>query len=133
MAKRFGRNQRRKMRADIAAVEEARVAAHRTAEEALNALRAARRRFEEDIAAARRARDTIRITVDALLDDREDHAHILASFEMARKAPLHAAYATSERSIRSFSERERQAFIQHVGTMIAEQALEQIVRHWRSR
>lgn len=133
MAKRFGRNKRRQMREEMAAIDNARAAAHRTAEEALLTLRNARARFENEVAAARRARDTVKISVDALQDDREGDIYLRARFDMRHREPIYSAQMISRRSIMDDSNLERSAFIKEAGNLIAEHALEQIVRLWRSR
>ena len=133
MSSRFGRNKRRLMREEMAAIDDARAAAHRTAEEALRSLRNARERFDREIAAARRARDTVKISVDALLDDREDGIYLKARFDMHRREPIYSAQVVDRRSALEDSSIERGAFIASAGQVIAEHALEQIVRLWRSR
>lgn len=133
MAKRFGRNKRRQMREEMVAIEEARKAAAYTAEQALGTLRQSRERFDRDIAAARRARDTVKITVDAMLDGREDEIYVRARFDMHRREPIYSAQVISGRSIINDSDTERAAFVSAAGQVIAEHALEQIVRLWRSR
>lgn len=132
MSSRFGRNKRRLMREEMAAIEDARKSAAYTAEQALATLRNSRERFERELSAARRARDTIRISVDALRDDREDGIYLQARFDMARREPIYSAHVLSDR-LMDDSQFERSAFIKEAGQLIAEHALEQIVRLWRSR
>jgi hypothetical protein len=130
MANRFGRNQRRKLREELAAVT-------RDGAQALAMERRARRqereKLEADIAAARRAQDTVRITVDAILDPRENALQMRARFEMYRREPVYSALEVRERDIIDRSTAERCAFIKHAGEIVAEHGLAQIVRHWRSR
>jgi hypothetical protein len=85
------------------------------------------------VTAARRARDTIRITVDSILDDREDEMHFSGRFDMARRERLYVGASISALDIRRQSEVERAAFLRHASHVMAEHALAQLLRHWRSR
>ena len=133
MAKRFGRNQRRALRAanhraNIALLE---------ASASMNIERHQWRRREQslldEVAHARRAHDVIHITVDAMFDDRDRDMRVTAAFDMRRRDTLFSALAISRNDIDRRSDVERAAFIKHAGNIIAEHALQQILRHWRSR
>lgn len=126
MAKRFGRNQRRALRDSLRA----------TIDEATRQAQLAERReaeLQQQLQDARRAGNTIRIDVDAMLDDRERSIRITAAFDMARRDRLFSAIDLDRREIDRRSNVERAAFIEHAGKIIAEQAMHQVLRHWRSR
>lgn len=135
MAKRFGRNQKRKLLAEIT---DARIASIKAAE-AVELVEARRRmeveRLSEEVRAARMARNTIRIDIDSLIDERERDIRIRARFDnmSMRAEPLYAAINISERDILRKSEVEREAFAKFIGQEVAAHALAQIMRHWRSR
>jgi len=133
MAKRFGRNQRRAMRAavDQARLEtqRAHVDARRSRQESERALATLRQEIEY----ARRAGNTIRVDVDAMFDEREGGIRVTAAFDMARRDRLFSALHLDRREIDRRNDAERTAFIEHAGKIIAEHALVQVLRHWRSR
>ena len=136
MAKRFGRNQRRKLRQ-----LETNNALLETSVNDLkyknNILLQSKQRLldkhEREIRQARVARDHIRITVDAILDPHEHRTRVMARFDMMsqRRDSLYAAMDVD--MIELDSSIERESFIKYASEAIAEQALGQIVRHWRSR
>ena len=139
MANRFGRNQRRKLRTTVESLEMA-LACEKSFRQQSDARNAEKlRRIEADadyqIRAARMARDTIRIDVDALIDDRDRQIRMRARFDNLSKAgpELYAAYSCDADTLLRDSRIERDAFIKLVGEQIAGHALEQITRHWRSR
>lgn len=126
MAKRFGRNQRRALRdalktARDAVTRQAHLAERREAE------------LQQQLEYARRAGNTIRIDVDAMFDDREAAIRVTAGFDMARRDRLFSALLLDRREIDRRSDVERAAFIEHAGKIIAEHAMQQVLRHWRSR
>lgn len=135
MARRFGRNQKRQLQAQITSARMAAIRAGETVE-----LVEKRRRLEVEelgrqVRAARMARDTIRIDIDSLVDPRERNIHMRASFEnMSKRSDvLHAAIDFDHHRILNASDVERNAFIKMIGEQVAEHALHQIMRHWRSR
>jgi len=136
MAKRFGRNQRRKLRQ-----LETNNALLETSVNDLkyqnNILRQSNQRLvdkhEREIRQARVARDHIHITVDAILDPQERRTRVMARFDMLneRRDSLYASMDVD--MIQLDSSIERESFVKYASEAIAEQALGQIVRHWRSR
>ena len=136
MAKRFGRNQRRKLRQ-----LETNNALLETSVNDLkyqnNILRQSNQRLvdkhEREIRQARVARDHIHITVDAILDPHERRTRVMARFDMLneRRDSLYASMDVD--MIQLDSSIERESFVKYASEAIAEQALGQIVRHWRSR
>lgn len=140
MSKRFGRNQRRQMRAALATSQ----ASHAFAVDQLHqhqrmmSDREARLKDEHarEIEAARTARDMIRIDIDSLVDERDRSIRMRARFEnlSMRAEDLYSAVEIDPRqSMNARSDRERKAFLDIVGKQVAEHALAQIMRHWRSR
>lgn len=133
MAKRFGRNQRRALRTANAQARNELIEASAS----MMMERHRWRRREEDlmqqVADARRSRDVIRVTVDAMFDDREGDMRVMGAFEMRHRETLFSAMSLYRRDIDRRSDAERAAFIKHAGEIIAEHALQQVLRHWRSR
>jgi hypothetical protein len=136
MSWRFGRNRKRKLREleNSQALLEASV---KTLTDQINYLQQRNRELikqhEKEIRQARVSRDSIRITVDAILDPQEYRTRMVARFDMlnSRKEPLYSAMNVDMIQLESSIERE--SFIKYASEEIAEQALGQIVRHWRSR
>lgn len=133
MSKRYGRNQRRQHREQLASVQ-------RKAEQDRETFASKVRYYDErNLAALKAARmpskDTIRIHIDSLMDQRDHQINIRATMEhMGRHIPnVAAAINLDPRKWQMQSDLEREAFIKCVGDSLAQQALEQIMRHWRSR
>lgn len=135
MSRRFGRNQRRQMREEIATSREMLSEALNRSGERGREIVALRKQHEVELREARRARDSIRVTVDAMMDERENAMQVRAKFDMmsARREPLYAALEFDGRDIITRSDTERAAFVKYAGEVIAEHALSQIIRHWRSK
>lgn len=139
MSNRFGRNQRRAMRAMLQEQISATAVANRMCDqERRNAKRDREYLSEqhvEELRAARMARDTIRITIDALLDPREQGLNMRMAMENVSRhdVALYSSVNLSERDVMRKSDIEREAFIKLIGAEVANHALAQIIRHWRSR
>lgn len=132
MSKRFGRNQRRKLRTELKSTE---IALRAEQHFRQDSEQRHSQKLQDAIEAARWAGDTIKIDIDALVDPMERNIRITARLDnmMKRTEPLYAAYQFKPDDILRRNELEREAFITVVGKQIAEHALHQIVRHWRSR
>lgn len=141
MAKRYGRNQRRKHREELAQADS------RASELAgrINHMtrlydqreKHLRDEFARKIEAARRARDTIKITIDHLMDERDMSITYRAMYEVMGQpmmGPIDTAYKINpRRDMLTKSQDEREAFCYSVGQEMANYALQQMMRHWRSR
>lgn len=139
MAKRFGRNSRRKLRETTDALTQTSLQL-RTASYENSRLRSeigsVRSQCEQEVRAARRARDTIRISVDSLIDPRERNVQMRAYFDnMSSRGPatLVDAVTLSLDDIRMNDQFERASFIKYASEIIAENAMGQIIRQWRSQ
>lgn len=135
MSARFGRNQRRKMREEITLIDNERRIARGQLVRAEQRVLKVQAECDEAIYSARMARDTIRIDIDSLVDDRERNINMRARFDnMSKCGPeLYSAMKIDSYDIMRQSDTERRAFTKLVGERIAEHALQQIMRHWRSR
>lgn len=140
MSKRYGRNQRRAHREQLASVQ-------RKAEQDKETFASKVRYYDhmlrdaeaKNLRALKAARmpsmDTIRIHVDSLMDHRDMQINMRATMEhMGRHVPnVAAAINLSPQKWQMQSDDEREAFVKLVGESLAQHALEQIMRHWRSR
>ena len=135
MAKRFGRNQKRKLQSALSEAIDVKEGAVRSLNRMKSAVAEQEKKHLEEIRAARMARDTIRIDVDALVDPMDRNIRIRARFDnFSKQGPeLYSAIDISRDTLLRDSEIERFAFITLVGERVAEHALTQIMRHWRSR
>lgn len=140
MSKRFGRNQRRQMREALATSQASHAFAVDQLHEHQRMMSAREQRLIEqhalEIEAARTARDMIKIDIDSLVDERERHLRLQARFEIMNKRAedLYSAIEIDPRkSMMATSDRERKAFFDIIGKRVAEHALAQVMRHWRSR
>lgn len=139
MAKRFGRNSRRKLRETTEALTQASSQLKSVSNENYrlrSEIGSVRNKCDNEVRAARRARDTIRISVDSLIDPRERNVQMRAYFDnMSSRGPstLVDAVTLSLDEIRMHDEFERASFVKYASEIIAEHALEQIIRQWRSR
>lgn len=141
MSKRYGRNQRRQHREALAQMDQAcmilarDLALERKASD--HRERQLREEYERKIKAARVARDTIKITIDSLMDDRDQSITLRGMYEVLGQpmfGPIDTAFKIDPRRDRmTRSQDEREAFCQHVGQDMASYALQQMMRHWRSR
>jgi len=140
MSKRYGRNQRRKAREEAELLRGIASATRQKLE--ATAAQAQRREAEmaarhaEEIRAARTARDTIRLTIDDLMDPREAGIQMRGRFDRLDGRgyePVWAAVNLSQRDYVRSSDIERAAFISAVSREFSEYALSAIMRHWRSR
>jgi len=137
MGKRFGRNQRRKMKEDVAHRDNLLILRERLHLDEINQwhkrLDRLKHEGNEAIRAARMARDTIRISINSLIDDRERKIRMTARFDNLSliSNELYSAMDFDFDSLSRHSDIERNAFIKLVGEQIAQNALEQIMRHWR--
>lgn len=139
MAKRFGRNSRRKLREITDTLAQTSLQL-RTASYENSRLRSeigsVRSKCEQEVRAARRARDTIRISVDSLIDPRERNVQMRAYFDnMSSRGPntLVDAVTLSLDDIRMNDQFERASFVKYASEIIAENAMGQIIRQWRSQ
>lgn len=144
MARRYGRNQKRKAAEQRSALE-AKVSQQaaqmeQNARDAKSYIEHLRYNQKQDILAARMARNTIRLDIDSLIDPREGNINIAGRMHMMMAdspirgyEPLHVAVNISERDMQRRSDAEREAFIAAMGQKFSEYALAQIMRHWRSR
>jgi len=139
MSKRFGRNQRRQMKADIAHRDNQAILRERLHLDQINQwsqrLEDVKNKNDEAIRAARMAQDTIRISINALIDDRERGIRMMARFDnlSLRSEEIYSAMVVNLDDLSHRSDIERSAFVGLVGEKIARNALEQIIRHWRLR
>jgi hypothetical protein len=131
MAWRFGRNHKRKLRELEASVK--------TLTDQINYLQQRNQELinqhEKEMRQARVARDSIQITVDAILNPQEYRTQMVARFDMlsSRQEPLYSAMNIDDIDmILHKSAIERGSFIKYAGEVIAEQALDHITRRWRS-
>lgn len=137
MAKRFGRNQKRKLREEVEQAS-SEASYHRGVSFRLrNDLDSLKRRHDMEIAASRRARDMVKISVDTMLNPRERNVRIRAYFDRVSANRGEYPYLVDEIAIdmdtmRMQDQIEREAFVTHASQLIAEHALEQMVRQWRS-
>jgi hypothetical protein len=136
MSKRFGRNQRRKLRELQIKNDFLQTSASELsylATKAATENQWLKDKHEQELRQARVARDSIRITVDAILDPHERRTRVMARFDMLnqRRDSLYSAMDVD--LIDLDSDIERSSFIKYASEAIADQALGQIVRHWRSR
>ena len=136
MAKRFGRNQRRKLR-QLEAANALLESSDSDLRYQINSLRQSNQRLldkhEREIRQARVARDHIRITVDAILDPHERRTRVMARFDMLNERRDSLYSSVDVDMIQLDSSIERESFVKYASEAIADQALGQIVRHWRSR
>jgi hypothetical protein len=139
MAKRFGRNSRRKLRETTDALTQTSLQLKSASYEnsrLRSEIGSVRSKCEQEVRAARRARDSVRISVDSLIDPRERNVQMRAYFDnMSSRGPstLVDAVTLSLDDIRMNDQFERESFVKYASEMIAEQALGQIVRLWRAR
>lgn len=139
MAKRFGRNSRRKLRETTEALTQASMQLKSASSENIrlrSEIGSVRSKCEQEVRAARRARDTIRISIDSLIDPRERNVQMRAYFDnMSSRGPatLVDAVTLSLDDIRMNDEFERASFVKYASEIIAENAMGQIIRHWRSQ
>lgn len=139
MAKRFGRNSRRKLRETIDALTQTSLQLKSASYEnsrLRSEIGSVRSKCEQEVRAARRARDSVRISIDSLIDPRERNVQMRAYFDnMSSRDPrtLVDAVTYSLDEIRMNDQFERESFVKYASEMIAEHALGQIIRQWRSR
>lgn len=139
MAKRFGRNSRRKLRETTEALTQASMQLKSASSENIrlrSEIGSVRSKCEQEVRAARRARDTIRISVDSLIDPRERNVQMRAYFDnMSSRGPatLVDAVTLSLDDIRMNDQFERASFVKYASEIIAENAMGQIIRQWRSQ
>jgi hypothetical protein len=126
---------RNALTAQIAATESANVMLDREVQSAKRQREHMAEQHLEELRAARMGRDTIRISIDALLDPREQamNMHLEMQNMSRRDVRLHSAINISHRDLMRKSDIERDAFVQLIGREIANHAVAQIIRHWRSR
>lgn len=135
MAKRFGRNQKRKMRESLEITQGALAKALNVSSNLRSELSSVQRKCEQEVRSARCARDTIRISIDSLIDPRETNVQMRAYFDnLSSRGPstLVDAITISLDDIRMRDRIERESFIKYASEVIAENALGQIIRQWRS-
>lgn len=139
MAKRFGRNSRRKLRETTEALTQASMQLKSASSENIrlrSEIGSVRSKCEQEVRAARRARDTIRISIDSLIDPRERNVQMRAYFDnMSSRGPatLVDAVTLSLDDIRMNDQFERASFVKYASEIIAENAMGQIIRQWRSQ
>lgn len=135
MAKRFGRNQKRALKAELTAARMDAIRAGEVVEAVEERRRLEVEELSEQVRAARMARDSIRIDINSLVDPRERNIRMRARFDnMSMRGPeLYAAYDIGPDEIIRSSDIERTAFVKLIGEQIAAHALEQIIRHWRAQ
>lgn len=139
MAKRFGRNSRRKLRETTDALTQTSLQLKSASYEnsrLRSEIGSVRSKCEQEVRAARRARDSVRISVDSLIDPRERNVQMRAYFDnMSSRDPrtLVDAVTYSLDEIRMNDQFERESFVKYASEIIAEHALGQIIRQWRSR
>ena len=139
MAKRFGRNSRRKLRETTESLTQASLQLKSASSENVrlrSEIASVRSKCEQEVRAARRARDTIRISVDSLIDPRERNVQMRAYFDnMSSRGPntLVDAMTLSLDDIRMNDQFERASFVKYASEIIAENAMGQIIRQWRSQ
>lgn len=139
MAKRFGRNSRRKLRETTESLTQASLQLKSASSENIrlrSEIGSVRSKCEQEVRAARRARDTIRISVDSLIDPRERNVQMRAYFDnMSSRGPatLVDAVTLSLDDIRMNDQFERASFVKYASEIIAENAMGQIIRQWRSQ
>jgi hypothetical protein len=138
MAKRFGRNSRRKLREEVERASSEASYFQGVSSRLRWDLESVKKRHDMEIAAARRARDMVKISVDTMLDPRERNVRIRAYFDRVSAHRGDYPYLVDEIAIdmdtmRMQDQIEREAFVTHASQLIAEHALEQMVRQWRSR
>jgi len=139
MAKRFGRNSRRKLRETTDALTQTSLQLKSASYEnsrLRSEIQSVRSKCEQEVRAARRARDIVRISVDSLIDPRERNVQMRAYFDNMSSHDPHTlvdAVTYSLDEIRMNDQFERESFVKYASEMIAEHALGQIIRQWRSR